>query len=67
MLLSSLSDPNEILRGLECGADNFIPKPYDDDDLVQRIGELLGANEDLRHTSPSRSTCRTFCYESATP
>jgi DNA-binding response OmpR family regulator len=29
VLLTMLNDPLDILHGLECGADNFIPKPYD--------------------------------------
>ena len=29
VLLTSLSDPMDVIRGLECGADNFVRKPYD--------------------------------------
>jgi len=28
ILLTSLSDTNDVIRGLQCGADNFITKPY---------------------------------------
>jgi DNA-binding response OmpR family regulator len=28
VLLTSLTDPTDIVRGLECGADNYITKPY---------------------------------------
>jgi len=41
ILLTSLSDPLDVIRGLECGADNFITKPYDEAYLVSRIGYLL--------------------------
>lgn len=41
ILLTSLSDPLDIIRGLECGADNFITKPYDEAFLVSRVGYLL--------------------------
>lgn len=41
ILLTSLSDPMDVIRGLECGADNFITKPYDEAFLVSRIGYLL--------------------------
>jgi signal transduction histidine kinase len=37
VLLSTLVDPMDIIRGLECGADNFITKPYEPDQLVDRI------------------------------
>ena len=29
LLLTSLSDPDDVITGLECGADYFIMKPYD--------------------------------------
>ena len=35
--LTSLGDPKDILRGLECGADNFIVKPYEEEFLLSRI------------------------------
>jgi signal transduction histidine kinase len=37
VLLSTLVDPMDIIRGLECGADNFITKPYEAEQLVERI------------------------------
>jgi DNA-binding response OmpR family regulator len=37
VLLSTLVDPMDIIRGLECGADNFITKPYEPEQLVERI------------------------------
>ena len=50
ILLTSLSDPKDILRGLECGADNFTVKPYDDEFLLSRIQYVL-ANLELRRDS----------------
>ena len=47
ILLTSLSDPKDILRGLECGADNFIVKPYDEEFLISRIEYVL-TNLELR-------------------
>ena len=41
MLLTSLSAPEDIIHGLECGADNFVVKPYDDDFLMARIRSVL--------------------------
>jgi PAS domain S-box-containing protein len=49
VLLTSLSRPQDILRGLECGADSFIRKPYDDKYLVTRVEYIL-ANRELRKT-----------------
>ena len=30
ILLTSLQDPHDIIKGLQAGADNFITKPYDE-------------------------------------
>ena len=47
MLLTSLSAPQDIIHGLECGADNFVVKPYDENFLMARIQSVL-ANQDLK-------------------
>ena len=47
ILLTSLRDPLDIIRGLQAGADNFITKPYDDKYLLSRINYLL-ANREMR-------------------
>ncbi|MDQ3185553.1 MAG: EAL domain-containing protein [Pseudomonadota bacterium] len=47
ILLTSLSDIHDIMKGLECGADNFIRKPYEDQYLFARIDHLL-INQELR-------------------
>jgi signal transduction histidine kinase/ActR/RegA family two-component response regulator len=41
ILLTSLADPMDIVRGLECGADNFITKPFEAAYLIGRIRRLL--------------------------
>lgn len=30
ILLTALFDPADVIKGLECGADNFLTKPYDE-------------------------------------
>ena len=45
ILLTTLSDVRDIMRGLECGADNFIRKPYEDRYLLARVDYLLMNNE----------------------
>ncbi len=47
ILMTTLSDPLDIIRGLECGADNFIHKPYDENELLSRI-DYLTMNLELR-------------------
>jgi two-component system, OmpR family, response regulator VanR len=41
ILLTSLTDPEDIIKGLECGANNFITKPYDEEMLISRIKYML--------------------------
>ncbi len=41
ILVTTLSDPGDVMRGLECRADNFILKPYDDKHLVERVEFML--------------------------
>jgi DNA-binding response OmpR family regulator len=41
VLLTSLSGSQDIVRGLECGADSFIRKPYDENYLVSRVEYIL--------------------------
>ena len=47
ILLSTLSDPMDIIRGLECGADNFITKPYEAEQLIGRVRTVL-QNREMR-------------------
>ncbi len=41
ILLTTLSDPRDILRGLQAQADAYLTKPYDEKVLVARIKTLL--------------------------
>ncbi len=41
ILLTSLSDPMNIIKGLECGANNFITKPYEANYLLGRVNTIL--------------------------
>ncbi len=41
ILLTSLHEPMAIIRGLQSGADNFIVKPYEPNQLIARIETVL--------------------------
>jgi PAS domain S-box-containing protein len=47
ILLTSLTSLYDVIRGLDCGADNFIRKPFDSRYLMGRIRYIL-ANRALR-------------------
>lgn len=55
ILLTTLSDPNDILKGLDSGADSFITKPWTKEHLLTRIDYIL-ANARLRELSAQAST-----------
>jgi len=48
ILLTVLSDPKDVIRGLECGADNFFTKPYDESLLLSSIQYFLESWEPLK-------------------
>lgn len=50
ILVTSLSDPEEVIRGLAAGADNFIRKPFDGRYLISRLRDVI-ANMELRRTA----------------
>lgn len=54
LLLTSLSDPRDVLRGLEAGADSFATKPYDEGRLLGRIRNMLVNRERWKAGAPER-------------
>lgn len=52
ILLTTLQDSMDIIKGLQAGSDNFITKPYDPKYLLSRINYLL-ANRELRYQGTS--------------
>lgn len=53
ILLTSLTDPLAIVRGLECGADHYVTKPYDPVQLLARVTQVLGRAGDVPiHSTP---------------
>ncbi|MDD5765412.1 MAG: response regulator [Candidatus Marinimicrobia bacterium] len=49
MLLTSLTDPEDVVKGLLCGADNFVTKPYNEKVLLSQIEYIL-VNKKIRDT-----------------
>jgi CheY-like chemotaxis protein len=42
VMLSAKDTPREISKAKELGADDFIPKPFKDEELISKIHELIG-------------------------
>ncbi|MBU0665601.1 MAG: diguanylate cyclase [Proteobacteria bacterium] len=41
ILVTALSETRDLLQGLECGADSYITKPYDEADLIKGIKQVV--------------------------
>jgi signal transduction histidine kinase len=52
ILLTQLSNPDDVIKGLQAGADNFVSKPYSEDFLFERINDIL-LNREIRKRSPN--------------
>ncbi len=52
LLLTTLSDPDDVVKGLDCGADNFVTKPYEENVLLSRIEYIL-LNYEVRKSNPT--------------
>lgn len=51
VLLTSFASLQNIIRGLECGAHNFLRKPYDPEYLVQRVRILIDGIQQRQRAS----------------
>ncbi len=64
ILLSTLSEPEDIIRGLHCGADNYVTKPYDPEFLIGRVHALLETPlGDGEHDEPLEVTLAGHQYK----
>ena len=45
ILLTSLTNPIDVVHALECGADSFLSKPCEPDHLVARVNSLLSSRQ----------------------
>ncbi len=63
VILTSLSDPLDTIRGLECGADNYITKPYNNERLIERLLHVFENRESRRKVSVGASDEITFLRE----
>lgn len=59
ILLTSLADPVDVIRGLKVRADNFITKPYKEEFLISRIQHML-INMELRKNRISEIGIEVF-------
>jgi DNA-binding response OmpR family regulator len=66
ILLTSLHEPMDIIRGLECGADNFLTKPYEAKHLIRRIDTVLANRRVRAGENRSAAVDLIFCGQKFT-
>jgi PAS domain S-box-containing protein/diguanylate cyclase (GGDEF)-like protein len=59
VLLTSMTDPLDVVHGLQAGADNFLRKPYDFTQLLSRIRMMLH-NKQLRDAGQTQMGLELF-------
>jgi PAS domain S-box-containing protein len=59
VLLTSLTDPRDVVQGLSAGADNFFRKPYEMQQLVDRLRTIL-QNRGIRDGSRTDAGLELF-------
>lgn len=59
ILLTTLSEPEDIVKGLTCGADNFITKPFEETFLLSRIEYIL-VNKEIRQNLTAKMGIELF-------
>lgn len=54
ILLTSLSSTEDVLEGINCGADSFLTKPYKDEYLISYINQMLYGNSILKRDNSKK-------------
>ncbi|MDD5434284.1 MAG: response regulator [Nitrospira sp.] len=64
VLLTRLSEPKEVMKGLACGADDFLVKQYNEDIILNRIQTILSIKQ--RQESVNRNITILIVEDSPT-
>ena len=60
MMLTARSDTTSKVRGLDSGADDYLPKPFDVNELLERVRALLRRASGRPATAPPRLTFANY-------
>lgn len=66
LMLTARGRPEDVLKGFEAGADDYLPKPFNLDILMARIGSLLRRKNWQRNSDESSSVGELFHFDGKT-
>ena len=62
LMLTARGRPEDVLKGFESGADDYLPKPFNLDILVARVGGLLRRKNWLQSASETTPAAEDFSF-----
>lgn len=65
LMLTARSETSDRIEGLEVGADDYLPKPFEPRELLLRIGAILRRRETTAAGPPPEIRFGPFVYDSA--
>jgi len=63
LLLTAMNETENRIAGFECGADDYLPKPFEPRELVLRINAILRRVPPPAAPPPSKITFGEFCFD----
>src|SRR5205085_2967122 len=67
LMLTAKDDPKDVIAGIEAGADDYLAKPFDLDELLARVKGLLRRQVWMRTSSSSRLEGRSSSSGESAP
>lgn len=58
LMLTAMSEVDDRIEGLECGADDYLSKPFEPKELLLRINSILKRNSGNKAEKPTSSICK---------
>jgi DNA-binding response OmpR family regulator len=58
LMLTALSTPEQIIEGLDAGADDYMTKPFDHSILLARVRSLLRRRQNINQTTENKNILR---------